>query len=153
MRGLRGRRVKAVKEGTLIATVDIAATTNTGYCTTTRGGGQVLFFARFNLVDEHDAKNKTPAPLQGSQFAPFFRPLKGLPGENSYHSFTIPFRYCRERTYKVYSIAYNRIHSSAARAQRIIHRIGLFLELHIYLEGGYRLAFTAHMNILPQIAN
>jgi len=33
MRGLRGKRVRMVKQGTLIATVDIAATTNTGYCT------------------------------------------------------------------------------------------------------------------------
>jgi len=36
-RGLRGKRVKAVKEGTLIATVDIGLTTNTGYCTTLEG--------------------------------------------------------------------------------------------------------------------
>jgi len=34
MRGLRRRGLRAVKEGTLIATVDIGATTNTGYCTT-----------------------------------------------------------------------------------------------------------------------
>ena len=33
MRGLRAKRVRTVKEGTLIATVDIGATTNTGYCT------------------------------------------------------------------------------------------------------------------------
>jgi transposase len=37
MRGLRAKRVKTVKEGTLIATVDIGATTNTGYCTTADG--------------------------------------------------------------------------------------------------------------------
>jgi hypothetical protein len=37
MRGLRGRRVKTVKEGTLIATVDIGLTANTGYCTTLDG--------------------------------------------------------------------------------------------------------------------
>ena len=37
MRGLRARRVRTVKEGTLIATVDIGATTNTGYCTSTDG--------------------------------------------------------------------------------------------------------------------
>ena len=33
MRGLRTKRARTVKEGTLIATVDIGATTNTGYCT------------------------------------------------------------------------------------------------------------------------
>ena len=37
MRGLRGKRVRALKEGALIATVDIGATTNTGYCTTADG--------------------------------------------------------------------------------------------------------------------
>src|SRR5271157_2658224 len=37
MRGIRGKKVKAVKEGTLIATVDIGMTTNTGYCTTIDG--------------------------------------------------------------------------------------------------------------------
>ncbi len=37
MRGLRSKRVRTVKEGTLIATVDIGATTNTGYCTTVDG--------------------------------------------------------------------------------------------------------------------
>jgi len=37
MRGIRGKRVKMVKEGTLIATVDIGMTTNTGYCTTIDG--------------------------------------------------------------------------------------------------------------------
>ncbi len=33
MRGIRGKRVKTVKEGTLIATVDIGMATNTGYRT------------------------------------------------------------------------------------------------------------------------
>jgi len=37
MRGIRGKKVKVVKEGTLIATVDIGMTTNTGYCTTIDG--------------------------------------------------------------------------------------------------------------------
>ncbi|MGD0486507.1 MAG: hypothetical protein ABSB94_04885 [Syntrophorhabdales bacterium] len=37
MRGLRAKRVRPVKEGTLIATVDIGATSNTGYCTTMDG--------------------------------------------------------------------------------------------------------------------
>ena len=37
MRGIRGKRVKTVKEGTLIATVDIGMTTNMGYCTTVDG--------------------------------------------------------------------------------------------------------------------
>ena len=37
MKGLRAKRVKKVKEGTLIATVDIGLTTNTGYCTTLDG--------------------------------------------------------------------------------------------------------------------
>jgi len=35
MKGLRAKRVKTVKEGTLIATVDIGLTSNTGYSMTT----------------------------------------------------------------------------------------------------------------------
>jgi transposase len=37
MRGIRGKRVKMVKEGTLIVTVDIGMASNTGYCTTVDG--------------------------------------------------------------------------------------------------------------------
>ena len=37
MKGLRAKRVRMVKEGTLIATVDIGVTSNTGYCTTLDG--------------------------------------------------------------------------------------------------------------------
>jgi len=37
MRGLRAKRAKMVKEGTLIATVDIGIASNTGYCTTLDG--------------------------------------------------------------------------------------------------------------------
>ena len=37
MRGARAKRVKTVKEGTLIAAVDIGLTSNTGYCTTLDG--------------------------------------------------------------------------------------------------------------------
>ena len=37
MKGLRAKRGKTVKEGTLIATVDVGLTTNTGYCTTLDG--------------------------------------------------------------------------------------------------------------------
>jgi hypothetical protein len=37
MRGLRGKRVNTVKDGMLIATVDIGAAINTGYCTTVDG--------------------------------------------------------------------------------------------------------------------
>jgi hypothetical protein len=37
MKGLRVKRVRKVKEGTLIATVDIGLTTNIGYCTTLDG--------------------------------------------------------------------------------------------------------------------
>ena len=37
MRGLRAKRVRTVKEGTLIATVDIGVANNTGYCTTLDG--------------------------------------------------------------------------------------------------------------------
>jgi transposase len=37
MKGLKGKRVKRVREGTLIATVDIGLTSNTGYCTTLDG--------------------------------------------------------------------------------------------------------------------
>ena len=37
MRGLRGTGLKRVTEGTLIVTVDIGLTSNTGYCTTLEG--------------------------------------------------------------------------------------------------------------------
>ena len=37
MRGLRSKRVRAVKEGTLIVTVDIGMASNSGYCTTLDG--------------------------------------------------------------------------------------------------------------------
>ena len=37
MKGLRSKRMRTVKEDTLIATVDIGATTSTGYCTTVDG--------------------------------------------------------------------------------------------------------------------
>ena len=46
MRGLRAKRVRAVKEGTLIATVDVGATTNTGYCTSVDGRGHEGFQIR-----------------------------------------------------------------------------------------------------------
>ena len=37
MKGLRAKGVRTVKEGTLIATVDIGVASNTGYCTTLDG--------------------------------------------------------------------------------------------------------------------
>ena len=37
MRGLRAKRIRTVKENMLIATVDIGAVTNTGYCTSMDG--------------------------------------------------------------------------------------------------------------------
>ncbi len=37
MRGIRAKRVQTVTEGTLIVTVDIGLTSNTGYCTTLDG--------------------------------------------------------------------------------------------------------------------
>ena len=37
MRGLRAKRVRAVKEETLVVTVDVGMTSNTGYCTTIDG--------------------------------------------------------------------------------------------------------------------
>jgi len=37
MRGLRAKRVRTIKEGTLIATIDIGMACNTGYCATTDG--------------------------------------------------------------------------------------------------------------------
>jgi transposase len=37
MRGLRAKRVKTIKEGTLIATIDIGMASNTGYCATADG--------------------------------------------------------------------------------------------------------------------
>jgi len=37
MRGIRGKRVRTVREGTLIVTVDVGMTSNTGYCSTIDG--------------------------------------------------------------------------------------------------------------------
>jgi len=37
MRGIRGKRIRAIKEGTLIVTIDIGMASNTGYCTTADG--------------------------------------------------------------------------------------------------------------------
>jgi transposase len=37
VKGLRAKRIRMVKEGTLIATVDIGIASNTGYCTTLDG--------------------------------------------------------------------------------------------------------------------
>jgi hypothetical protein len=50
MRGLRAKRVKMVKEGTLIATVDIGVASNTGYCTTLDGRSTKSF--RFDNTKE-----------------------------------------------------------------------------------------------------
>ncbi len=50
MKGLRGIRAKTVKEGTLIATVDIGLRTNTGYCTTLDGRDTKAF--RFDNTKE-----------------------------------------------------------------------------------------------------
>ncbi len=50
MKELRAKRVRIVKEGTLIATVDIGVTTNTGYCTTLDGRSTKSF--RFDNTRE-----------------------------------------------------------------------------------------------------
>jgi len=50
MRGLRAKRVRTVEEGTLIATVDIGVTNNTGYCTTLDGRSTKSF--RFDNTKE-----------------------------------------------------------------------------------------------------
>src|SRR5512139_1692195 len=50
MKGLRGIRARMVKEGTLIVTVDIGLTTNTGYCTTLDGRSTKSF--RFDNTKE-----------------------------------------------------------------------------------------------------
>jgi transposase len=50
MRGLRMKRAKMVKEGTLIATVDIGLASNTGYCTTLDGRDTKSF--RFDNTKE-----------------------------------------------------------------------------------------------------
>jgi transposase len=50
MKGLRTKRVRAVKEGTLIATVDIGVASNTGYCTTVDGRSTKSF--RFDNTKE-----------------------------------------------------------------------------------------------------
>jgi transposase len=43
MRGLRTKRVRTVKEGTLIVAVDVGMTSNTGYCTTIDGRDTKVF--------------------------------------------------------------------------------------------------------------
>ena len=50
MKGLRAKRVRTVKEGTLIATVDIGIASNTGYCTTLDGRSTKSF--RFENTKE-----------------------------------------------------------------------------------------------------
>ena len=50
MKGLKAKMVKMVREGTLIATVDIGATINTGYCTTLDGRDIKSF--RFDNIRE-----------------------------------------------------------------------------------------------------
>lgn len=50
MRGMRSKKVGAVKESTLIATIDIGMTSNTGYCATTDGRDIKPF--RFNNTRE-----------------------------------------------------------------------------------------------------
>jgi hypothetical protein len=50
MRGLRAKRVRTVKEGTLIATVDMGVANNTGYCTTLDGRSTKSF--RFDNTKE-----------------------------------------------------------------------------------------------------
>ncbi len=43
MRGLRTKRIRTVKEGTLIVAVDVGMTSNTGYCTTIDGRDTKVF--------------------------------------------------------------------------------------------------------------
>jgi hypothetical protein len=50
MKGLKAKMVKMVRESTLIATVDIGATSNTGYCTTLDGRDIKPF--RFDNIKE-----------------------------------------------------------------------------------------------------
>jgi transposase len=50
MKGLKAKMVKMVREGTLIATVDIGLTSNTGYCTTLDGRDIKSF--RFDNIKE-----------------------------------------------------------------------------------------------------
>jgi transposase len=50
MKGLRAQRVRRVKEGTLIVTVDIGITSNTGYCTPLGGRSTKPF--RFDNTKE-----------------------------------------------------------------------------------------------------
>jgi hypothetical protein len=50
MNGVRARRVRTVREGTLIATVDIGITNNTGYCTPLDGRSTKSF--RFDNTKE-----------------------------------------------------------------------------------------------------
>lgn len=61
MRGLRAKRVKMVKEGTLIATVDIGITNNTGYCTTLDGRStqsEIMKLAGLDLYEISSGKRK-----------------------------------------------------------------------------------------------
>lgn len=50
MRGLRAKRIRTVREGTLMATVDIGMASNTGYCITADGRDTRPF--KFNNTKE-----------------------------------------------------------------------------------------------------
>ena len=50
MRGLRAKRVRTIKEGTLIATIDIGMASNIGYCATADGRDIKPF--KFNYTRE-----------------------------------------------------------------------------------------------------
>ncbi len=60
MRGLRTKRVRTVKEKTLIVAVDVSMTSNMGYCTTIDGRDTKVF--RFgNTREELDTVMSFPA--------------------------------------------------------------------------------------------
>ena len=53
MRRLRTKRVRTLKDGTLIVTANIWATTNAGHCTSVDGRGMKAFKFGNTREDEH----------------------------------------------------------------------------------------------------
>ena len=85
MRGLRGKRANTAKEGALIATVDIGATTNTGYCTTVDGRDIKVFkfgntregFEKFRhmVLAAQNRFNRTEVVVAYESTGPYAEPL------------------------------------------------------------------------------
>ena len=96
MRGIRGKRVWTVKEGMLIATVDIGMASNTGYCTTVDGRDMKPFkfensregFEKFwhMIVASKNRFGCSDVMIGYESTGPYAEPLASLPqGEAGHH--------------------------------------------------------------------